>query len=243
MPTVEDVLNVQRSFLGNQGGQQFQDWYGVHGAWCAMFQSYCFYHAGLPLPASSNKGFAWVSAGFDWMREQGWNSHDIRSVKPGDLLAFEWGSTPGGYDHIGICEEVRDTGMVTIEGNVGNAVQRLWRSFDGGGVVEIATPPYSQSVPTWKGSDKVFDFDTTSDGRIVLFSALFGQVAHRWQEKKNGIFSDWRLLNDGQPFPVENISVEKNADGRFEIIAWGSKGVCYRTQNVDTTWRPWRLEL
>jgi len=143
MTTVDRVLDIQRGFIGNFGGTLFQNWYGIRGAWCAMFQSYCFDAAGMPLPASSERGFAWVSSGFTWMRNQGWNSWDVQNdVRPGSLLAFEWGSTPNGYDHIGICESVTADGMITIEGNVQNRVQRLFRSFENGGVVEVAYPPY-----------------------------------------------------------------------------------------------------
>lgn len=151
MTTANVVLDIARSRLGlseqprgSNNVPGITDWYGMRGAWCAMYVSRTFWDAGMPLPASSPKGFAWVSAGFDWMRRQGWCTTDIRSAQPGDLLAFEWGQTAGGYDHIGICEEVRPDGLVTIEGNIGDRVQRLWRTFNGGGVVEIAKPPFDR---------------------------------------------------------------------------------------------------
>lgn len=236
MTTANDVLSIARQHL-DEPGDRFWDWYPApYGtAWCCIFASYCLSNAGLPTH------HAWVSALFDEYRSAGRASYDVRSAQPGDLLAFEWGSTPGGYDHIGIAEEIRADGIVTIEGNVdGSHVRRLWRTFAGGGIAEIARPTYDQ--PTTEGVT-VYQFTRTKDDRIVLFGVGMGAVAHRWQDAPNSGFSEWHTLADGQPFPVEALTAERNADGRFEIMAWGPSGVCYRTQNADTTWRPWRTEL
>lgn len=152
MTTAADVIRVAASRIGlaeqppgSNNVPGITDWYGIRGAWCAMFVSRTFWDAGMPLPAQTAKGFAWVSAGFDWMRAQGWCTRDITTAQPGDLLAFEWGQTSGGYDHIGICErnEPDTRRFVTIEGNVGDRVQRLYRSWDTSGVLEIARPPFS----------------------------------------------------------------------------------------------------
>lgn len=89
---------------------------------------------------------------------------------------------------------------------------------------------------------KMYSYTRKGD-LIVQFCAVFGQVAHRWQPKANGGFTDWSMLNDGQPFPVDSVDATTNADGRMEIVAWDSATgqTCYRTQNADTTWRPWRV--
>lgn len=153
MTTADDVLGVARSYLGtseqpmgSNNAPPFTSAYGMTGAWCAMFVSFCFYEAGLPLRASSERGFAWVSGGFDWMRAQGWNFTDPRDAAPGDLVAWNWDG--GSYDHIGLVESVRPDGLVTIEGNVGDRVQRLFRAWDSG-ICELARPPFSGgSAPT-----------------------------------------------------------------------------------------------
>ena len=149
MATVDEVLNIERSFLG-EGGQRFWDWYPAAPgtAWCCIFQSYCLTAAGI------ETHYAWVSGLFDAMRAQGRNSYDIRTAQPGDLIAFEWNSTPGGYDHIAMVESVDADGVMAINGNVnGSRVQRLWHSFNGGGIAEIARPTYSTPTPSPEEDD------------------------------------------------------------------------------------------
>ena len=149
MATVDEVLSIERSFLG-EGGQRFWDWYPLPygSAWCCAFQSYCLTAAGI------DTHYAWVSGLFDAMRAQGRNSYDIRTAQPGDLIAFEWNSTPGGYDHIAMVESVDADGVMAINGNVnGSRVQRLWHSFNSGGIAEIARPTYSTPTPSPEEDD------------------------------------------------------------------------------------------
>jgi hypothetical protein len=149
MATVDEVLDIERSFLG-EGGQRFWDWYPLPygSAWCCAFQSYCLTAAGI------DTHYAWVSGLFDAMRAQGRNSYDIRTAQPGDLIAFEWNSTPGGYDHIAMVESVDADGVMAINGNVnGSRVVRLWHSFTSGGIAEIARPTYSTPTPSPEEDD------------------------------------------------------------------------------------------
>jgi hypothetical protein len=142
--TAEQVLQLERSYLG-ESGNRFWDWYGApYGtAWCNIFQSFCLTSVGI------NTHFAWVSATFDDYRNNGhFTSTNIREALPGDLVAFEWGSTPGGYDHIAMIEELTPTGAWTLNGNVnGSKVARLWFPFNGGGMAEIARPFYETNQP------------------------------------------------------------------------------------------------
>lgn len=149
MATVDEILNIERSFLG-EGGQRFWAWYPAAPgtAWCDIFQSYCLTAAGIPTH------FAWVSAHFDYYRAQGRTSYDARSATPGALIAFEWNSTPGGYDHIAMVESVDANGVTAINGNVnGSRVQRLWHPFNGGGIAEVAFPEYDTPTPSPEEDD------------------------------------------------------------------------------------------
>jgi hypothetical protein len=149
MPTVDEVLNIERSFLG-EGGQRFWDWYPAAPgtAWCCIFQSYCLTAAGI------DTHYAWVSGLFDQYRSEGRNSYDIRTAQPADLIAFEWNSTPGGYDHIAMVESVDANGVTAINGNVnGSRVQRLWHPFNGGGIAEVAFPEYDTPTPSPEEDD------------------------------------------------------------------------------------------
>jgi len=149
MATVDEVLELERSFLG-EGGQRFWAWYPAAPgtAWCDIFQSYCLSAVGIPTH------FAWVSAHFDYYRAQGRTSYDARAATPGALIAFEWNSTPGGYDHIAMVESVEANGVTAINGNVnGSRVQRLWHPFNGGGIAEVAFPEYDTPTPSPEEDD------------------------------------------------------------------------------------------
>jgi hypothetical protein len=149
MATVDEVLELERSFLG-EGGQRFWAWYPAAPgtAWCDIFQSYCLSAVGIPTH------FAWVSAHFDYYRAQGRTSYDARAATPGALIAFEWNSTPGGYDHIAMVESVDSAGVTAINGNVnGSRVQRLWHPFNGGGIAEVAFPEYDTPTPSPEEDD------------------------------------------------------------------------------------------
>lgn len=195
MPTAEEVLNIERSFLG-EGGQRFWDWYPAAPgtAWCCIFQSYCLTAAGIPTH------YAWVSALFDQYRSEGRNSYDIRTAQPGDLIAFEWNSTPGGYDHIAMVESVdleRD-GVYAINGNVnGSRVQRLWHPFNGGGIAEIARPAYSAPIPPLPiGKTEMVRFvRAKSSPKVYLIDAEFvgGSIHAKSEQALKDL--NWSLTN------------------------------------------------
>jgi len=72
MTTPNDVLQVAMRQLGQKENppgsnkSKYGNWYGMDGAWCAMFVSYCFHQAGMPLPITNKKGFAYCPYGVDW---------------------------------------------------------------------------------------------------------------------------------------------------------------------------------
>ena len=144
MATAEDLLAVEGSYLG-EGGDRFWNWYPAPRgtAWCCIYVSYCLTQVGIPTH------FAWVSALFDDYRRRGlFTTTDVRQAQPGDLVAFEWGSTPGGYDHIATIISTDAGGAWTRNGNVnGSRVQDLYFRWNGGGMAEIARPPYTNQPP------------------------------------------------------------------------------------------------
>jgi surface antigen len=121
MTTALDVLGFARSKVGlieappGSNRQPFGEWYGVNGvAWCAMFVSWCFFQADLPIPATTSKGFAWTPSGAAWFERAGaWG----RVPSVGAVVFFQM---PGvaRINHVGIVEAVPGDGsIVTIEGN------------------------------------------------------------------------------------------------------------------------------
>lgn len=211
MTTPADVLAQATARLGwseQPGGSNnvpgITDWYGMRGAWCAMFVSRCLYDAGLPIPASTSLGFAWVSAGFDYTRRQGWNFTDPNAAEPGDLVAFEYGNgyAAGGYDHIEIVESNRPDlgGIVTIGGNVGDRVGRFFRAYEGDGIAEFARPPYDGTTPApapvnpSQGDRTLYSVNTNNRAPFVrtiqklvgvtadgIFGPNTGAAVTRWQ--------------------------------------------------------------
>jgi hypothetical protein len=118
--TPQDVLNIARKEIGyketGNNRNKFGAWYGMNGQpWCAMFVSYCFYTAGMPLPITTDKGFAYCPYGVNWFKQQGcW----FKSPKVGDIVLFDFGRKDGIADHVGIVEKVNADGTITtIEGN------------------------------------------------------------------------------------------------------------------------------
>jgi hypothetical protein len=162
MPTAEDALVEARRWLDAGTAELpglprnrvpgITDWTGAIGAWCDAFQMRVQWNIGMPI-GPGPKGSMWVSTTFDWYRAQGRTFTDAHQAEPGDLVAFEWGSTggPKDYDHIGLVESIRLDGLVTIEGNVGDRVQRLWRSWSSG-FAEFARPAYSSAPATRRPS-------------------------------------------------------------------------------------------
>ncbi len=214
MATVDEVLNIERSFLG-EGGQRFWAWYPAAPgtAWCDIFQSYCLSAAGIPTH------FAWVSAHFDYYRAQGRTSYDIRSATPGALIAFEWNQTPGGYDHIAMVESVDANGVTAINGNVnGSRVQRLWHPFNGGGIAEVAFPEYSNTpTPTPTNAKDCDMFHLTNQQGLEQYVALTegGQVVTCWTAKPGGTFNTWSELKPG--IAGSNLSAEMLPNGCFSV--------------------------
>lgn len=148
MTTANDALASAEKWLGtteqppgSNNVPGVTDWYGIQGAWCAMWISRVFFDAGMPLPASTPKGFAWVSAGFDWFQRQGWLMFtDWRQARPGDLIAWEWGSTAGGFDHISMVWE-NERQFITIGGNERDRVKFEFFGAPGGAAL-FARPPF-----------------------------------------------------------------------------------------------------
>jgi hypothetical protein len=151
MTTPEQVLDRARSQLGvheNPAGSNrvlYCDWYGVVGPWCAMFVSWCTFQAGLPLPASTAKGFAYTPAGAAWFRRHGaWSERPA----PGHVVFFDFpGDDVHRISHVGLVESVAADGTVlTIEGNTdergGRTGGQVMRRRRRTGIVGYGVPTY-----------------------------------------------------------------------------------------------------
>lgn len=129
-------------------------WYPMNGAaWCAMFVSWCAHVAGIP--TSIIPKHAYTPTGAKWFYDRNrWGT----TPKRGAIVYFAfYGPTYQnrwkGICHVGIVESVEaDGSIITIEGNVGNKVQRLRRraNIAGYGYPDYGVPdPY----PTLRRGD------------------------------------------------------------------------------------------
>jgi hypothetical protein len=167
MTSAQQVLDRGRSQIGvsehpfGSNRTPYGAWYGLQGQpWCAIFVSWCTYHEGLALPATSSKGFAYTPSGAAWFqRRRRWTSRPA----PGHIVFFNFpGDGINRISHVGIVESVRPDGsIVTIEGNTdergGRTGGKVLRNFRRVGIVGYGIPDYSNgarvrpTLPTWPG--------------------------------------------------------------------------------------------
>ena len=137
--------------LYNKGAAKYgysQGSYNV--SWCAMFVSACLYYAGVAqytgmtpstgvfihfsdrFSGTKNSWLKWISN----TENDGYESGSINRIRaipqPGDLVVYDWSDDiPNGHDHIGLVYQNNGNGtMTTIEGNVSNQVQQIYRTWD-----------------------------------------------------------------------------------------------------------------
>jgi peptidoglycan hydrolase-like protein with peptidoglycan-binding domain len=165
MTSPQQVIYIAASEIGykenppNSNHNKFGGWYGMdYQPWCAIFVSYCFYSAGLPLPINNSKGFAYCPEGVNWFKNKGWW---YTTPQVGDVVFYDW-QGDGISDHVGIVEKVNGDGsIVAIEGNTstgsdsnGGQVMRRTRSegIQGYGRPSYTpTPTPTPTPPPWPG--------------------------------------------------------------------------------------------
>jgi hypothetical protein len=155
-PTPDRIITRARGQLGTLEGpaknqSKYGAWYGDNfQPWCAMFVSWVFHQEGLPLTASTAKGFEGCPAGVDWFRRRGcWSS----TARRGRVVFFDLSATVAGPDHVGIVEDVHSDGSITtIEGNTTHPTtgrEGVWRRSRRVGIVGYGIPDY----PTTSAGD------------------------------------------------------------------------------------------
>lgn len=111
----------QTEFPKNTNKTKYGLWFGLDGvAWCGIFVSWCYWHAGKPLPKIGFlKGYAGCQTAVSYFKK----TKQITKVPvEGDIVFFDW-NNDGRYDHTGIFVKwINDNEFETIEGNtaIGN---------------------------------------------------------------------------------------------------------------------------
>lgn len=147
------VISVARAELGTVeqpiNRTEYGEWFGWNGvAWCCIFASWVFWHAGNPFPPIQKpQGIASVALATDHAIKTGqWRSASSGyKPKAGDLVIFKFTTRP---DHIGVVVAMLADGRVwTIEGNTnatgsrtGGMVATLYRRTGILGYICIDTP-------------------------------------------------------------------------------------------------------
>lgn len=197
MTTASDVLAVARNEIGykespkGSNRTKYGSWYGLNGEpWCAMFVSWVFDKAGLRLPASTSKGFAYTPAGAAWFKKQGrWVSNISTKAEAGDVVFFYWPNM-GRIAHVGIVEDVRPNGdLETIEGNTDAAGGRT-----GGQVMRRVRS--RATVHRYGGFGQPL-FETEDDMAKVPQEEWDDVV-----EKVRATWKDHHDMRDGKPYGV-----------------------------------------
>ena len=206
MPAPDDVLALAAADDGyseNPAGSnktKFGSWYGLDGQpWCAMAVSHWFFHAGLPLPASTAKGFAYTPSGAAWFQRAGMWVPQNGAIERGYVVFFYWPNL-GRIGHVGIVDQVAADGSFhSWEGNTdvsggrtGGRVLRQRRSratvgrsggfgipaYDGG--ASIPKPPsFSRTLklqsPMMRGEDvRQAQRLLAEHGQTVTADGIFG---------------------------------------------------------------------
>ena len=135
----ESVQNFQVDAYGiRRGATRYGQWYGnLHGDWSAMFASFCLYYAGVTdLP---------VNAGPETMRLE-WEAAGLYGdagnfmPKVGHLLFLD--KDKNGYaDAVAVIVDITDDSIITIEGNVDNAVAETAYEKDGPAIMGYGLVP------------------------------------------------------------------------------------------------------
>lgn len=119
MKSVIDIAAAEIGYAENPPGTnrtKFGKWFGLNGvAWCGIFVSWAYHHAGYPLGnIGYRKGFAGCMTAVSHFRKAGKITTD---PQPGDIVFFDW-TGDGTFDHTGIfVRKINDTHFETIEGN------------------------------------------------------------------------------------------------------------------------------
>jgi CHAP domain len=100
----------------NSNHTKYGQFFGFDGvAWCGIFCSYCYYHAGFPIKNGGfEKGFAGVGTAMINFKDK-----ITKEPQMGDLVIFDWNADQK-PDHVGLFVQWidREKGMFeTIEGN------------------------------------------------------------------------------------------------------------------------------
>ena len=163
---VSRLIYVAHSQIGyvetGDNNTKYGAWYGLNNAaWCAMFVSWCAYHAGIPLDNGINEGimprYASVSVGMEWFIEHNcFHYKEDYTPVAGDIIIFK----SAGASHTGIVVTCANGRVYTIEGNTSDMVKDRSYELSYEKITGYGHPNY----PPFDGTPMVFNTDGSTDG-------------------------------------------------------------------------------
>lgn len=127
-PSASEVVRIARAYATGSGDtidrrgenqNMFTKWFGLDGSpWCAMFVSYVFDHAGVPLKGKGSALSTDWRDGVVFSQGRGQRfTYKLSALHPGDVL---WRPREEGAGHVGIVVKVQQNGVYVVEGNGGH---------------------------------------------------------------------------------------------------------------------------
>ena len=135
MATAKQVLTVAQSQIGYTEGKNNDNKYGKlfganHQSWCAIFLWWCGNRAAIKHgslnPIAKNASAAYIQEetvrkGGRWILKKTTSKkkkkNALASIKPGDLVSFDFGKKDAYRDHVGFVLKVSGDHIITVEGN------------------------------------------------------------------------------------------------------------------------------
>ena len=239
-----DVLEVATREIGytedpaESNFNKFGDWYGANSVpWCAIFVSYCFFTAQLPLPITTDEGFAYCPDGVDWFKGKGWWIEDVTDAEVGDVVFFHWDND---YiaDHIGIVESINSDGSIdSIEGNTAvgndsNGGEVMRRNRDKSVILGFGRPSYTNTPigavqldwPKWPGRYITLTTPFTKGDDVLTWQKRM--IEREWDLGSGGSTGkgDTGVFNEACFDILKKFQKEKalEVDGKIGPVSWRS---------------------
>lgn len=189
LATAWSQMGVSESPSGSNC-QRYGQWYGMNCvAWCAIWVSWVFWHAGHPLPRiTTAKGFAYVPEVVRYGQETNTFRPGLSGVEPGDILVWKFAGGPDRPNHVSICGpegRLADGRVHSYDGNsnaggsrTGGSVVQLYRRTGLYGHVKVrdlATPTPPTQEPVMDTAPKMIRLDALGNqyhGRIEVVDAF-----------------------------------------------------------------------
>lgn len=140
---MDAMIKAMRSFLGTKEqppGSNFVPsitvWYNVKFkigtnkfAWCAATITKAAWMSGQQKVVVNGTGYAYVPALFAWAKAHGYKIHTGGIPAKGAIVGFRWDGAKGttSCDHVGLCEASDGKTFYSLEGNIGDEMQREHR--------------------------------------------------------------------------------------------------------------------